>query len=68
MADIHLMRAHTNMTVDQALNYVLKENLSDVMIIGYDSNEELVIRSSHMSRSEALWLVEHAKQHVLDFD
>lgn len=47
------------MTVEQALDYVQseKDTLEDVIIIGYTKDRELYMRSSHVSREWALWLV-----------
>jgi hypothetical protein len=34
------------------------DNLQDVLIVGYDGNGELLVRSSRMDRKDALWLAE----------
>jgi hypothetical protein len=57
--------AHPNMTVDQALESARLRGLSSVLIVGYDPEGNLVVRSSHMSRNEALWLAVKAQQHAL---
>jgi len=50
---------HDKMTVEQAIDYVKGEadTLSDVIIIGYTKDNELYLRSSHISREWSLWLV-----------
>jgi hypothetical protein len=57
--------ASTSFTPEQALQSALNESLTDVLIIGYDNEGELVIRSSKMSRMDALWMTEKAKQWAL---
>ena len=55
--------ASTNFKPEQALHSALSfgEDLTDVLVIGYESGD-LIIRSSHMTRAEALFLLEKAKQ------
>jgi len=57
--------ASTTYTPEQALQSALNESLTDVLIIGYDNDGELVIRSSKMSRMDALWMTEKAKEWAL---
>lgn len=64
-ADVFQLGAHENMTPEQALSHCLMEKLKGVIIIGYDSDGEFVVRSSHMDRKEALWLIELARHHIL---
>ncbi len=45
MTNVTSLGAHGKMTVDQTLGLVSRENLQDVLIIGYDQDYELV-RSS----------------------
>lgn len=58
--------ATTTFTPEQALNSALSLDMQDVLIIGYDQDGELVIRSSRMNRMDALWLLEKAKSWALD--
>lgn len=58
--------ATTTMTPEQALQRALRDNLQDVLVCGFDEDGVLVIRSSRMTRAEACWLAELAKQHALD--
>jgi len=39
--------------------------MTDVLIIGYDEDGLLKIRSSKMDRKNALWLIESAKRDIL---
>jgi hypothetical protein len=54
--------------LDSAKQLAENENLQDVLIIGYNGEGKLAIRSSKMDRKSALWLLETAKGHVLDLD
>lgn len=58
--------ASTTMTPEQALNSALQIPLTEVLIIGYDENHELVIRSSRMLRKDTLWLLEAAKLYAME--
>lgn len=68
--NVHLLGPHANMTVEQALSYVLKEKneLTEVLIIASTKEEEVVIRSSNMKRRDALWLAEEARLHALGIE
>lgn len=57
--------ASTNYTPEQALQSALQTPLTDVLVIGYDNDGELFIRSSKMSRMDALWMTEKAKEWAL---
>ncbi len=59
--------ANSNLTPEGAIAITSRESWHDVIILGYHKGDEkLVVRSSKMSRAEALWLIEHAKLHVMD--
>ena len=59
---ITALPATTTFTPKQALlsamDFVDNDNLQDVLIVGYDGEGELMIRSSRMDRKDALWLAE----------
>ena len=57
-------------SVDQALNSTLNisDSLKEILIIGWDTDGELFVRSSRMSRRDALWLCEQAKIRTLNVD
>lgn len=48
-----------------ALAFAENDNLKEVLIVGYDSDGDLVVRSSRMNRQDALWLAEMLKHHIL---
>lgn len=61
--------ATTTMTPEQALRSALEfatnDNLQDVLVVGYDGDGALLVRSSRMDRKEALWLSEQLRRHAL---
>lgn len=61
--------ASSNMTPEQALgsalNYEAAEGLTDVLILGYNTDGNLFIRSSKMTNKDALWLLEAAKMNTI---
>lgn len=59
------MPASTTFVPDQALNSALTDSLTDVLVIGYDTEGVLVIRSSRMTCAEALFMLEKAKRWAL---
>lgn len=70
MSDILDFPPSDTMTPKQALLSALafaeNDDLQDIVIVGYDGGGELLIRSSRMSRKDALWLAEMLRQHVTD--
>jgi hypothetical protein len=63
---IRAFDAHDAMTVAQALGDAQEAGLTECLIVGYDADGRLVLRSSGMARRDALWLIEQAKRHALD--
>ncbi len=61
--------ATTTFTTRQALLSAMEfsdnDNLQDVLIVGYDGNGELLVRSSRMDRKDALWLSEMLRDWAL---
>lgn len=51
--------------LQSALEFTRTDNITDVLVIGYDNDGVLIIRSSRMSRADALFMLEKAKQWVL---
>ena len=62
---IHQLPASTTMTVEQALASVVGEALTDVVVVGYDEDGDLYVRSSRMDRKDALWMAEMLKRWAL---
>ena len=59
MADLVMLNPHERMTAEQCLSHCAldHENFQDVMVIGYDHDGELIVRSSAMSRKDAVWML-----------
>ena len=51
--------------LSQCANEVATGFLESGIVVGLDRNGGLLIRSSKMSRKDALWLLELARQHVI---
>lgn len=63
--NVHYLPAHCNLKVDEAFTVAMRNNLKDVLIIGDDQNNNFVSITSHMTRADALFLLEKAKMHVM---
>jgi hypothetical protein len=63
-SNIISLPASAHMTPEQALASMQDFTLQDVLIIGVD-NDDFFVRSSKMTRAEALWLLEKAKEWAL---
>lgn len=61
--------ATTTYTVEQALNSALQYDrevgLSELILVGHDVEGELFIRSSRMTRKDALWLAEKLRSYAM---
>jgi hypothetical protein len=66
MGEILQLNPHVNMTVDECLQYAARnsEEYQDVIVIGYDLDGQVMIRSSHMTRAEAAFLLMKALDHA----
>ena len=69
MKNVLAFPATTTMTPQQALlsalDFANNDNLQDVLVVGYDGDGELIIRSSRMDRKDALWLSEQLRLYAL---
>lgn len=61
---VHFPPSET-MTPEQTLATAAKIELTDVLILGYDSDDNFNILSSCMSRAESLFLVEASKEWIM---
>lgn len=52
-------------TAEQALAEAQARDLEDVLVLGSTEEGHLVLLSSRMSRAEALWLIEKAREWTL---
>jgi hypothetical protein len=66
MADVLLLRPHANMSVEECLAYCRteQEDYKDVMVVAYDVDGALIVRSSRMDRKDALWMLTAAVDHA----
>lgn len=66
MAEVVELGPHSRMTVDECLDFCSREdrNFQDVMILGYCPKGELVVRSSAMTRAEAVFMLLRAIDHA----
>lgn len=62
---VKLKGAHSRMTVEQAINSAKELELTDVVIAGFDKDGDFCVRSSHMTRKDALWIAEYTKKHAM---
>ena len=66
---ITALPASTTFTPEQALlsamEFVNHDNLNDILIVGYDRDGLLLVRSSRMDRKDALWLAEMLRDWAL---
>ena len=65
MSKITVMALSTNFTVKQALDSADNYELTDVIVLGYEDND-LVVISSKMTRAEANWMLDKAKLHAME--
>ena len=59
MGEVLQLSPHVNMTVEDCLSYCSRnaDEYQDVIVIGYDQEGAVIIRSSHMTRAEASFLL-----------
>jgi hypothetical protein len=66
MADLIQLSPHANMSVQEALEFSARnhEEYQDVLIVGFDQDGRLMMRSSHVSRELAVFLLLEAIDHA----
>jgi len=66
LKNVVALPASATMSAEQALlsalEFTRENNLTDVLIAGYDADGVLIVRSSRMTRAEALFMLEKAKE------
>jgi L-ascorbate metabolism protein UlaG (beta-lactamase superfamily) len=62
---IAFLPASSTMTAEQALDSMKHLEPKDVVVIAYDEDGDLLIRSSRLVRRDALWMLEVAKIHIM---
>lgn len=58
--------ASVNYTAEQALNSAIMSGLTDVLILGYDAEGVLIVRSSKMTRAEGLFMAKKAERWAME--
>jgi hypothetical protein len=62
--------ASENFTPDLAIKHVLSlceaGHVADILLVGYDDENDLITFSSHMTRAEAVFLLEKAKDWAIN--
>lgn len=66
MTEVIQLGAHSKMTVEECLDYCCleKDKYQSVMVLSFDEDGDLLVRSSHMSRKDALWMLMEAVDHA----
>jgi len=52
-------------TVEQALDMASKANYKEILILGYDKDDDLYVVSSQMDTKDALWILRNAENEIL---
>lgn len=69
MKNVIAFPATDTMTPEQALlsalDFAKNDNMQDVLVVGYDGDGALIVRSSRMDRKDALWLSEQLRKYAL---
>jgi hypothetical protein len=63
------LNPHTNMSAEECLAYCARNasDYSDVIVVGYDAEDgSVVLRSSHITRAEAAFMLMEAIDRVRD--
>lgn len=66
MNNVTHLGPHSRMTPEQCLAACGAEQWDMVVVVGFQPGRTSVdVRSSKMTREEALWVIEHAKLHAM---
>jgi hypothetical protein len=65
-SQIFQLNPHERMSVQECLEYSARNHadLQDVIVVGYDEDGRICIRSSHMTRAEAAFMLLAALDHA----
>ena len=68
MGEVVILDCETRLDIpaDRVLDAAKEDNLSVVMLIGYDPDGGLVLRTTTTKAKELVWLMELAKKLILD--
>jgi len=65
-AEVIELGGHERMTPEEALSLTLRESPSEVLILFFGHAGDFGVRSSGMSNKDALWLIENARDTILN--
>ena len=63
--NVSFLPLHSRMSVSDISSVINREEFDNVMVIGWGKDDRFICRVSEMKRSEALYMIEHARLHVL---
>lgn len=68
MGEVVILDCETRLDIpaDRVLDAAKEDNLSVAMVIGYDPDGGLVLRTTTTKAKELVWLIELAKKLILD--
>lgn len=68
MGEVVILDCETRLDIpaDRVLDAAKEDNLSVAMVIGYDPDGGLVLRTTTTKEKELVWLMELAKKLILD--
>jgi hypothetical protein len=66
MADLVQLNPHENMSVKECLTFSARnhDEYQDVIVVGYDSDGSVILRSSHLTRQAAVFILLEALDKV----
>ena len=65
-AVVYGMPASTTFNSEQALESAKSIDMKECLIVGYDTDGDLVVRSSRMDRKDAMWLCVMLHKYILE--
>ena len=68
IARVYGLPAATTFTPEQALLSAQDITMKECLIVGYDLDGDLIVRSSRMNREDALWLCKKLEMYILQVD
>lgn len=65
MSITHL-KPHSKLTVDEAVAVAMRQDLTDILIIGYNTGNDLVVACSEMTNEQSVMMAELFKHKTLN--
>ena len=54
----------TGMTPEEALKKAAEQDLQEILIVGYNSDEDLVVIASRLTKRDVLWIIRSLELHL----